>query len=57
MMDINVLRGILTVVLFVLFMLLVLKIYSPKQKKPFKEASMLPFEDEIINTGEAKSNE
>ncbi len=56
-MDINILRGILTVALFVLFILLVIQVYSPKQKKTFREASMLPFEDDAIDTGDTKSNE
>jgi len=56
-MDINIIRGVLTVILFVLFLVFVFKVYSPKQKGSFKEASMLPFEDGATNMGDIKSDE
>ncbi|MCO7223936.1 cbb3-type cytochrome c oxidase subunit 3 [Pleionea sp. CnH1-48] len=42
-MDMNLLRGILTAVLLVLFIGLVLWAYSKKRKSVFDEASQLPF--------------
>lgn len=45
-MDINVIRGIITAVLLVLFIGLVLWAYSKKRRKEFEEAANLPFHDQ-----------
>lgn len=45
-MDINVFRGLMSVVLLVAFLSIVFWAYSKNQKKPFDEAANLPFADE-----------
>jgi cytochrome c oxidase cbb3-type subunit 4 len=45
-MDINVFRGLMSVVLLFAFLGIVYWAYSKKQKKPFDEAANLPFADE-----------
>ena len=44
-MDINTLRSIVTVVAFALFIGIVLWAYSSRNKTPFEQAAMLPFEE------------
>lgn len=44
-MDINVFRGLLTVVLFVLFVALVARTYSRSRKADYQAAARLPLED------------
>lgn len=55
-MDINVLRSIVTVVLFVLFVAIVLWAYSDRSKAAFDRAARLPFDedDDGIGNGERK---
>lgn len=48
-MDINTLRGISTVVMFIAFIGLCWWAFSRKQKTQFDEAANLPFEDESLN--------
>jgi cytochrome c oxidase cbb3-type subunit 4 len=56
-MDINTLRGLSTLFLFVAFLGLVFWAYSGKRKKEFDEAANLPFaEDTAVNTDEAASD-
>ena len=45
-MDINDLRGLSTVLIFVSFIGLCIWVYSSKRKKDFDEAANLPFADE-----------
>lgn len=45
-MDINLIRGVITAVLLVLFVGLVIWAYSRKRRKEFEEAANLPFRDE-----------
>ncbi|WP_114418082.1 cbb3-type cytochrome oxidase subunit 3 [Marinospirillum perlucidum] len=48
-MDINVFRGLMTIVLLLAFLGIVYWAYSSKQKKPFDEAANLPFADDDEN--------
>ncbi|MFT5452009.1 MAG: cytochrome c oxidase cbb3-type subunit 4 [Enterobacterales bacterium] len=49
-MDINILRGVFTVVMLITFLILIIWAYSPKRKASFDEAAKLPFADfEIEN--------
>ena len=48
-MDINDLRGISTLLLFIAFIGLCIWAWSGKRKKAFEEAANLPFADEAIN--------
>ncbi len=45
-MDINVFRGLMSIVLLFAFLGIVFWAYSSNQKKPFDEAANLPFADE-----------
>ena len=56
MMDINLLRSIITVVSFVLFIAIVVWAYSDRSKAAFDQAARLPFdeEDDRIGYGERK---
>jgi len=55
-MDINVLRSIVTVVCFALFIAIVLWAYSDRSKAAFDQAARLPFDEEEdkIGYGERK---
>ena len=55
-MDINVLRSIVTVVAFVLFIAIVVWAYSDRSKAAFDQAARLPFEEDEdrIGYGERK---
>jgi cytochrome c oxidase cbb3-type subunit 4 len=56
-MDINTLRGLSTLFLFVAFLGLVFWAYSGKRKKEFDEAANLPFaEDTAADTDGAASD-
>ena len=46
-MDINLIRSLGTLFVFIAFIALCLWAYSPNRKKEFHEAEMLPFGDEI----------
>ena len=48
-MDINDLRGLSTLFLFVAFVGVCVWAYSSKRKKTFDEAANLPFADEAMN--------
>lgn len=48
-MDINVFRGLMSVVLLVCFIGLIIWAYSKNQKKAFDEAASLPFADENLD--------
>jgi len=48
-MDINTVRGLITILMIVTFLSLVVWAYSKKQKQPFDEAANLPFADEETN--------
>ena len=48
-MDINDLRGISTVFVFITFIGLCFWAYNSKRKKSFDEAANLPFADEELN--------
>lgn len=45
-MDINVFRGLMSIVMLVCFLGLIAWVYSKNQKKAFDEAADLPFADE-----------
>jgi len=49
MLDINVLRSIVTVVLFVLFIALIIWAWSKDRKQEFDEAANIPFEGNEIS--------
>lgn len=44
-MDINLVRSLFTLVLFVAFIILCFWAYSPKRRVSFEKASMLPFDE------------
>gem|GEM_PF-832578 len=44
-MDINLVRSLITLALFVLFVVLIFRVYSKKNKHHFEDAGNLPFED------------
>jgi len=48
-MDINVFRGLMSVVLLFAFLGIIAWAYSKKQKQSFDEAANLPFADEAEN--------
>lgn len=56
-MDINTLRGISTVVMFIAFIGLCWWAFSRKQKPQFDEAANLPFEDEPLNENTLKQKD
>ncbi len=45
-MDINTLRGLITLLLLIAFIGLIIRVYSKRQKPRFDEAAQLPFADE-----------
>lgn len=45
-MDINTLRGLSTILVFIAFMGVCWWAFSPRRKKKFEEAANLPFADE-----------
>lgn len=55
-MDINTLRGLITVVLLFAFIGVTLWAYSSKRKKSFDEAAQLPFADDEINARTLKDS-
>ena len=46
-MDINILRSIFTVVIFVAFIAIWVWAWSKKRKAEFEEAANMPFDDEV----------
>lgn len=50
-MDINVLRSIVTVVAFTVFIAIVLWAYSDRSKAGFDQAAQLPFDEEEDEIG------
>lgn len=46
-MDINTLRGLSTVLVFIAFIGICWWAFSPKRRKQFEEAARLPFADEL----------
>ena len=56
-LDIGLVRGILSVVIFAAFLGLVFWAYSGRRKKDFDEASRLPLEDDaVVNSGNHSNN-
>lgn len=55
-MDLGLIRGIGTLVLFVSFLGLILWAWSPRQRRRFEEASQLPFlgDDNPADQGESR---
>ena len=47
-MELNVIRSAVTVILFVLFVLLCLHVWSGKRRAEFEAAARLPFDEEEI---------
>ncbi len=56
-MDINTLRGIATLLIFLAFIGICLWAYSSKRKKSFEEAANLPFADEEPADSEPKQGD
>ncbi|XXK44342.1 cbb3-type cytochrome oxidase subunit 3 [Porticoccaceae bacterium nBUS_17] len=56
-MDINDLRGLSTIFVFVSFIGLVIWAYSDRQKLEFDEASRLPFEDDKKDLADAQESD
>jgi len=56
-MDINDLRGLSTIFVFVSFIGLVIWAYSDRQRLEFDEASRLPFEDDKKDLADAQEND
>jgi cytochrome c oxidase cbb3-type subunit 4 len=56
-MDINLLRALATVFVFVAFIAICVWAYSGKRKKRFDEAANLPFADEQPDRKPAEKNE
>ncbi len=56
-MDINTLRGISTLVLFIAFIGLCIWAYSKKRKPEFDEAANLPFADDTQNKHSLKNTD
>lgn len=54
-MDINTIRGLLTLILLILFLGIVAWAYSSKRKKDFDEAARLPLQDEDDPTNNRES--
>ncbi len=52
-MDIDTVRGLITLALLILFIWLVIWAYSKKRVKPFNDAANLPFADEDISAKSA----
>ena len=47
-MDINTLRGLSTILVMIVFLVICLWAYSSSKKKDFEDASNLPFQDDEI---------
>ncbi|WP_405238427.1 cbb3-type cytochrome oxidase subunit 3 [Lentisalinibacter orientalis] len=45
-MDINTFRGLITLVLMILFLVLVVWVFSSRRKKDFEEAANIPLGDD-----------
>lgn len=56
-MDINLIRSLFTLVLFVAFIILCFWAYSPKRKVSFENASMLPFDEKSTSVESRNGNE
>ncbi len=55
-MDINDIRSVLTVIMFVTFLGIVFWAYSGRRKREFDEAAQLPFdEDESMVAGKSRN--
>lgn len=50
-MDINLIRSLVTLVAFAVFLGIVWWAYGARQKERFEQAAQLPFDDESDNTG------
>lgn len=55
-MDINTVRGLLTLLLLIIFLGIWAWAWSSKRKKRFDEAAQLPFEDERDDNQDAKGD-
>lgn len=55
-MDINTVRGLLTLLLLILFIGIVIWAYSSKRRKDFDEAARLPLDDEPGTDTTARKN-
>ena len=53
-MDINIIRGITTTILLVLFVGFCFWAFSKKRNKSFSEAELLPFDNETVDKIKAK---
>jgi len=49
MMDLNLLRALLTALCFIAFLLIVFWAYGPRSKQRFKDPANLPFEDQEMH--------
>ena len=48
-MDINIVRSVITAVLFIVFLLIIFWAFGPGSKRRFDSAAHLPFDDDEIN--------
>lgn len=55
-MDINILRSIITVVMFVMFVGIVIWAFSKRRKKDFEEAAHLPFDEDDHGGNQSAGN-
>ncbi|MFT5520641.1 MAG: cytochrome c oxidase cbb3-type subunit 4 [Enterobacterales bacterium] len=53
-MDINIIRGITTIILLVLFVGFCFWAFSKKRNQDFSEAELLPFDNETVDKIKAK---
>lgn len=53
-MDLNVVRSVVTVVLFLLFILLCIYVCSPRRRAEFEAAARLPFDDSEPTASESQ---
>jgi cytochrome c oxidase cbb3-type subunit 4 len=55
-MDINLVRSIMTAVMFAVFMGIVLWAWSSRRKSDFEEAARLPLDDDLAEQEMARNN-
>ncbi|MCW8878934.1 MAG: cbb3-type cytochrome c oxidase subunit 3 [Kangiellaceae bacterium] len=56
-MDINLVRGLITLALFVLFMVLIYQVFSKKNKRRYEDAANLVFDDGDERSQDVNQNE
>ena len=56
-MDINLIRSLITLALFLLFLVLIWQVFSKKNKRHYEDASKLVFDDGDERSQEINQNE